>query len=262
MKKTFLKIFAFALILTSCSNEEIANDNSLQSKDSNLEKAGNLLPSKIEIRSGNEPAVVYNYKYNGNKLASSLEPEGIKIVYQYVGNNITGKTYFEATSNKQIGTEKIYYSSANNPVKRVINFDGGDEYGDYVTTQLYDFSRNDQVVIRSVTRAEGQLPFKTTTIENIVNGNVVKSTFIPEGQKPQTEIYVYDNKKSPFTNVVGDKRFINSEGSPFENKNNAVRFSDEIGSIFFNLTFNNEGFPVKITETGSRDNFVTRIFYN
>jgi hypothetical protein len=267
MKKTFLKIFALALILTSCSNEEIVNDNSLESKDSNLEKAGNLLPVKIITTGVNDASVsfVENFKYSGNKVASSQSSDGIKITYQYAGNNIVSKTYFDTNdNNKQVGTEKISYSSTNNPVKRVLNFKGG-KLGNFIQTSNYDYSINNQVTIKAIARSEGKVIAKSTTIETFLNGNLIKSAFIADGEGVEVENYEYDNKKSPFTNVVGNKNFIGGEAGLglLKNKNNVIKFSDKEGTIIFSkITFNTDGLPTKINESGSTtDNFVTKISY-
>jgi hypothetical protein len=272
MKKTFLKIFAFALILTSCSNEEIVNDNSAESKDLNLEKADGLLPSRIVVTTVDEDnkPVSYTdkYTYDGNKLASSLNDSGTRVTYKYVGNNITLKTYFDTKQNNiKLGTQKISYSSTNEPIKSVINLKSFTDGKESVVLQIlnFDYSTKNQVTIKGVTKQNGKITAKFTEVEKLLNGNVIESLFFYDGKIESDGISQFDNKKSPFANVVGNKRFFGPEleggVGAHQYENNRIKYTDDKGKIYSTkIEFNNNGLPTKFTETGG-DDHISKIFY-
>jgi hypothetical protein len=220
---------------------------------------GLLLPVRIESKLGNDPVRIATFKYNGNKLESSTDGLGQKIVYKYEGNSITSKTYF--VGNEKLATQKISYSSDGNPLKSVLDVRGGIN-NNYVETTTYDFSKSDKVTIRTIIVPQGGKADRQTITEFISNGNIVKSIFNSDFLK-NTTTFEYDNKKSPFINVIGNRRFIDT-GLESLSINNVVRdYSNDDGSASYKYKYNNNGFPTRSDRKGvDLEPFFVKYFYN
>ncbi len=182
MKKIF---FLFSiLILFSCSTNNSANDNASQPIS--------VLVNKIIIHKNNTPDVVFLFSYNGNKLITVTDQDGIKIKNIYNGDNIIKQEIYDVT-NAINYTEDYTYSN-----NRIIQKKTTGVTSSFL--QIINYTYNSDGSIISDFTLYSNPNITSTTTSHYMNGNLIDVG---------GNYYTYDLKNTPFKNITGKNNFIN-----------------------------------------------------
>jgi hypothetical protein len=189
MKKIFYLFSITFLILQSCSSGD--------SESTNTDTI--LIKKTIET----DPQGIYTniFEYNGNKIVkvNSLINNNLigTALYTYSGNLITEVNVFGNTNN--LVQKNIYNYNSDSKVTSFVELDYLNNIGRRAT---YNYNSNGTI---SSAEYEGSLTSQSTLKETktitFTNGEV--SSLIEQiGSITKTTYYTYDNKNSPFKNVL------------------------------------------------------------
>jgi hypothetical protein len=243
--KKLLYLFAFLTVfLSSCSSD---NDDS-----SSLV----LLKKYVETLEDGSTFTM-NFNYNGNKLLGSTGDFNSSSTVTYNGNLITKIEYFNGSTLTQ---ENIYQYNNND---KLINFKSNEYYstsGNYGTSVDYTYNSDGTV---SFSKYSGDLSLPLTlssegyfTFDS--HGRVTSAV----QDNGYTETFTYDDKNSPFKNILGIDKL------PFEGDyannfiNNFIIRTNTYSGSNFTLTYNsNDYLSIEIEDDGDEIT-TTQYFYN
>lgn len=196
MKKLFVLVSAFTLLLTSCSSED-----DLPSTPSNTP----VLVIKMVLTSPDEDVDSYwnntiDFTYNGTKLVEATEDDGFKTVYTYTGNLISKIEYFDGTT---LYAQDLFAYNSNNKLTEYRYLELDD---DFENRFVYVYNSNSTV---TVTEYQG-------TIGNTTQSPATPDTYVfTNGELSSTDggNLDYDSKNNPFKNVTGFQEIITPEFS-------------------------------------------------
>lgn len=246
MKKILCLFSAFTLVLiSSCSSD----DSSSESNDDLV-----LLKKTITTDSdGNK--VTTNYKFNGNKIVSTIDDSGeLELYYTYTGDLITKLEYkFPDGSLDQIN---LFTYNSEGKLATAVRIDPEMEWGN---KEVFTYNEDGSVsVIEYIGDDETQTQENATRTIKFLAGEVseITSTNSPNHK------YVYDTKNNPLKNVLGfDKiAFIDAEADGV--LHNTISDTSE-GEVLYNyvFTYNSNGYPVKSDEIDDGETSSTEYFY-
>lgn len=234
-KYSILGVFILGLFMISCSSDDNGGSQS------------NHLPKSLIINSTNY-VNTYNFTYNGNKLKSIVDSDGLEYTYTYEGNHIT----------KMVGdygggfvdTYKFQYE--NGKLSKIVFTD---EDGNEVAE--CDWVSNDHMQVQT---SEGdQLDYYYD------NGNLIKE--VGQGEEDGTTYkdtysYEYDSHPNYMKNVKGfEKVPFLAESLPFElipGENNVTKMieselwdgeTDDYAENY-SYKYDDDGYPTKVTVDG------------
>ncbi|MGC4040295.1 MAG: hypothetical protein QM710_05795 [Flavobacterium sp.] len=235
MKKIFLFASAFALVLTSCSSSDGDGSSS----------ADGLLPKRVTDVSTLDGTLVTDIVYNGNKLVSATDSDGVIEQYTYSGDKITTvKHYFEDFLEQQ--DNYTYDSQGRVTQYQRIDFDG--EIGNRetftynangtVSTIQYTGDETTQTVINS----RGIIYFTNNEVSKIEAYEADGTTLV------RTVLYTYDAKNNPFKNITGFNAISYTDGDAGGILHNLATMTID-GATFTNtMTYNSSDYPTTIVE--------------
>jgi hypothetical protein len=252
MKKIIYLLSTLFLLLQSCTTSENGSVNSDVV----------LIKKKIET----DPSGVFTtiYEYNGNKIVkTSVSNSGVLIMtgfYTYSGNLLTEVKIFGSTNS--LIEKDVYNYNSDSKVASYIELDYLSNIGRRAT---YNYNSNGTI---SSNEYEGNLTSQTTLKETktiIFNNGEVSSLIEQIGSITKTSNYTYDNKNSPFKNVLGhDKvsycvfRTFISEINHNLIKKNTVQISNIVSNLQY--TYNSSDYPT-LKSSIEYPNETTQFFY-
>lgn len=246
MKKILCLFSALTLVLTSCSSDEGSSENALD----------NVLPKTVNYLYPNSPEDndVSTIVYNGNKIVSAGYTNSDKQVYTYTGDFIT-KIEDLAEEGNISSTNEFTYENGKLKVDLLT------EIGikKYITKTVYTYNADGTVAFVSYdVDADTKVEKKSSEgVLTYINGNLTKRTEV-YGTASYTNTYEYDNKNSPFKNILGYALLID-----FDNSANNVTKQTKVSTYGDNVTtsvftsvyeYNESGYPTKQTQTDSSKN--------
>jgi hypothetical protein len=206
MKKIFALAATALFIMTSCSSDEATPTTN----NPGTNPTDNVLLKKIIFPRYDGVMVTSNYVYNGNKIVTETDSEGLVRTFTYNGNLISqivetvdGNPFtdytFEYDGNGSLVTHTYTHHFPpppmlpNNPwttstitAHYTYNNDGTISYEDFLTSSTQpDTQEHEHGVI------------------TMVNGNMVKKVAYRPGNQVLTDTYTFDNKNNPLRNVQG-----------------------------------------------------------
>jgi hypothetical protein len=253
MKKLLFLLSASLLFFASCSSGDSNSSNPI------------LLRRIVQTNESDGIARTTIFSYDGNKIVSEINDNKYKTIYTYTGNQITKQEYFEYT--KLIFTKIYTYN--------------GDKLVSFFKTQpniLTGEKRN------YIYNADGTVSYNLFIVDNVTKIETKKETgkiFFLNGNVEKEEIdnysgflnlitFEYDNKHSPFKNVIGLSLLI--ENSALVSNNNVINereFWQTNGGSYggtYNYTFNynSNAYPIEKTKTyalGGQLLYTIKYFY-
>lgn len=254
MKKIFYSFILLNLLFVSCSD----NDDT-PSTPENLVLPKTIKTTYPDFPQENGTSVI---SYDGNKIISIARTTSItKFIYS--GNVITKKEFYKIDA-KGIETiiGRTVYEYEKGKLKSQIatsNIDNSHPNGEYINKYIFNY-RTDGTVSYEDFNVNPQTSTETKQAEYILtykSGNLIKLEIINVDTQinPTVFTYEYDNKNTPFKNVLGfdliDTYTIN----------NLVKITGEGGSntsqpTSSNLTciYNTEGYPTKYSSFSAKEN--------
>ncbi|MCX6185353.1 MAG: hypothetical protein NTX74_10115 [Flavobacterium sp.] len=250
MKKKYYILSIVFLIIQSCTSVDSVSNGTI------------LVKKKIETN----PDGVFTsiYEYDENKIVSAkLTQNDINLYnisyYTYTGNFITEVKIYN-NSNTLLG-KGIYNYNLDNKVSSYIELDYQNNTGRKAT---YTYNPNGTI---SSSEYEGSLTsqtslFKTKTI-TFSNGEV-NSLIEYIGSSTKTTYFIYDNKNSPYKNIIGiDKiSYVGFNSNISEINHNVIQQTtiNNPNNIVFNFQYNydSNGYP---TNKIKSSNIVIQYFY-
>jgi hypothetical protein len=253
MKKLLFLLCVLAL-LASCSADPNEGEN--------------LLKTKIEHGFfENEPTIVSNYTYNGNKLENIVKSDDTQLIYVYDGDLIVNiKTYRDVTL---INEEQYQYDSS----ERLIQSKRFWYELDYCLKKTYTYNADLTVTETTYTgNLTSQNDLWQTDQLQFENGQIkIRQTdyaTMPDGIF--TAVYTYDDKMVPEQNILGfDKlNLVNTSGTIMHNiiwVEQTDTVSGEVGTFGYGYLYNANNMPsgfVYTQGTIAVDGGPTEYFYN
>lgn len=194
MKKITLLLSVFALVLTSCSDNDDTPTANPTTSNSDV-----LIKKRIFTETG-FPAETTTYTYNGKKLVKATSDLYGYTNFTYTGDLITKVEDYSTSNELELSKVYTYNSSdklltvtykdfiSNDGMKFVFTYNAGgtvsyDEYIGDVTSQP-DFNGSYKMFFQ--------------------NNEVIKlEQYSPTGVLQQTRTYTYDGKNNPYKNIIG-----------------------------------------------------------
>ena len=255
MKKIVIGIFM--VFVVGCSNDD---------KSGNDNNSSTILIKKIITNNGS-----YNYlsmfSYNGNKI-SEIKNYGdyylsSKEVFTYTGDLITKiiKTEFNFTGpNDDTQTETfLEYDIYGKIILETILYDSGTSEKIY-----YNYGQNGTITTTSINNIIGQnlnypyYPSSTSYAfsDNLLVNDTKTIVYSNSYEDISNNTYIYDNKNSPYKNIVGFNALFSN---PSRQKHNLLKlinkitYKDNISNILSTYTnttlteyyYNSEGYPTE-----------------
>lgn len=193
MKK--IKLFGFALLLaitsTFCSKEG----------ETNLPTETYILPKTVEIKDNNIPEIS-NISYDTNKIVQ-ITNGTYKRVFTYSGNLIIK---IEGTiDTKYQSVEEFTYQNDKLTMAIYYEYNSGVLYSKY--KEIYSYTTNNTVDVKNyeVNITSGVETFANTEKRTLLNGNITK---LEGGWENSVRTYEYDQKPSPFSNILGFDKLV------------------------------------------------------
>lgn len=247
MKKLFTLFSALALVFTSCSTESSSNDPILVTE----------VTETIEYN-GNSQTFTVNFNYNGNKLVSQIYGSD-NINFTYTGDLITKTEYYH---NNEVVQENFYEYNTNDQliIFKRLEYETG---GIYESIYTYTYNTNGTV---SYLRESGYSP----NLNDSSNGTFYFNT---DGLVSQVDtsygeiiVYTYDNKNSPYKNILGVDKLLFEENDANSYIKNIITSVTEYGSNSYSsnyvYTYNSNNYPTQSIEDDGYE-VVTRTYtYN
>lgn len=259
--KTLSILFAFALLISSCSKSE---DGSTQPT---------YLLSKISYKKSSETTVLL---YNSNNKLISVESD-LKGAFHYLttivynsngqiyetlqtpapgGSGLEKTTYIYNADNKII--EKKYFTTA---------IDAPNDFK-YTSSDFYEYNGN---TIESKRKIKTDNFFSRRSIYNLdSNKNVTNATFYknmteanPQGIISYSTNFEYDTKSNYLKSLPSEYMILTSYTFPIINNNNYTKATTPQNSTTVsNLVYeyNSDGYPIKRT-TDESENSITMFEY-
>ena len=199
MKKIIYFFSITFLILQACSTSENTPDN-------NTNNSNSILVKKI-IET--DPQGIYTtiFEYNGSKVVKvNILFNGNLIrtaINTYSGNLITEVNIFGNTNN--LVQKNIYNYNSDSKVISFVELDYLNNIGSRAT---YNYNSNGTI---SSAEYEGSLTSQSTLKETktiIFTNGEVSSLIEQIGSITKTSYYTYDNKNSPFKNVLNNDKLV------------------------------------------------------
>jgi hypothetical protein len=204
MKKHLYLLSASLLFLFSCSSDD-------SSSTENPTNSQNLLLSKTVEDDAVFGNTTTNYTYNGNKLVEINRYDEESDIYTYTGNLITKiekfNIYYSGTPDEiteLVSTDLFEYNSNN----QLVEFKTTDPNSQSEKVTTYVYNSNNTVTFEQYENYPGNTPelLKTGTI-TIQDGEISKLQVV-KTYDSFTDNYTYDSKNSMFKNVVGYDKLI------------------------------------------------------
>jgi len=199
MKKIICLFGALTLVLASCSSDD--NSDIV------------LFPKQIvttNIYNGITQKRTTTITYLGNKIVKAVSDNGSVESYTYTDNLIT-KDEFTNTNGVKILTTYLYDSARKLTEVNISRTNSED----VVTKSKVTFDHN---IDGTITRNGFSKSILTYT-----NGNLIKVVTILGAGSGEVFIYEYDNKKSPFSSVLGVNKLLDNNIAFYATANNCTK---------------------------------------
>lgn len=242
MKKISLLLSIFALAIVSCSKDETPAPTPVLG----------VLPTRIENISEEEGNSTNYFTYNGNKIVEySTTRNGVvyKSVYTYNGDLIVKEESFKG-SDLQGSDEYIY---ENSKIKTVLSTDNQIDYQTNLpfvekTKKEYTYNTNGTVLETRFKLVDGvYVNQNSTNLYTIVGGNLTKRV------NNSTSTYTYNNGSGTVTNTSEYASTITYE---YDNKNSPFKNILGLNKIFFDEIFSSNNYTKETTNSTSSNNNV------
>jgi PBP1b-binding outer membrane lipoprotein LpoB len=202
MKKILCLVAFSAVLLTSCSSSD--------SSSTPVTESDVLVTKTVETYAYDNSTITTNYTYDGKKIVSSSDSDGVYENYTYTGDLITNvKTYDD--TNALIVEEFLTYNGSG----QLVTYLSKDYENDHGRKEVFVHNSNNTV---SYSVYKGDNSSQTTLSEtgtiHLTNGEVTQiDTTVLSPSYSGTRVYTYDTKNNPFKNITGGDKinFINEE---------------------------------------------------
>jgi hypothetical protein len=231
MKKLIYFLSITMFLLQGCSSDSENNSS-------------NILIKTIKYKNSNYRT---EYSYNGNKISEINryvnDVLSYKQVYNYTGDLITQiKSYDE--NNESFGDHQttFIYNNSKEMISEINIFENGNGW-----RRNYINNPNGTVTENGYTDDKNtQNTFIRATIYTFSNNMLLSAEYIgglsETGDGNQIDSFTYDDKNSPFKNIVGYN--IINKFNPLAQKHNVF----EIRSRKFSYNYNSDGYPTEKLE--------------
>jgi hypothetical protein len=256
MKNILLSTFAIFLILTSCSSDDNENEETII-------VVPKLITNTTSTYNG-ESNVGFEYVYNqAYKLIKQKRTDALNNENEYVYNNenvVRINRIYDEDAIVSIAYTLLEYDG-DNKIKRLTQYDPDDNIRyDF----LYTYSSEDILLTRNIVGVVNNTN-RFYDYEYNANENSLKRT--QRTVSDAFEIYTFDNKKSPYTNIPYILKEITAAGMSL-NVNNISKIEYyENGLITRTINYlneyDNDDFLIKSTYTDINNNTRTNTYiYN
>jgi hypothetical protein len=236
MKKIALLVSAFALLVTSCTSSD----------DSPPNETGDMLPRTITDVSPLDGTLTSQYVYNGNKIVSSTDSDGVVEQYTYTGDRITRIKYYTGTFLEQ---QDNYTYDGQGRITSYQRIDPDDSLGNLET---FTYNSNGTV---STSKFIGDdvtqdIPSGTGIIY-FTNGEATKIELFDGPDLLSTYNFTYDTKNSPFKNITGFNALSYVEDDAGGMIHNVLTADYDGTDYTYDMTYNANNYPTTVIEKES-----------
>lgn len=199
--------------------------------------------------------VILNYKYDGNKLISTIDSDeegGVywtysqdlitKMVIKLADGTILQQNTYTYDINKKLSVFVRVDTELKEGFKEVYTYNAGNT----ITAKAY--SGNDKI----------QTDFEGTSILTIVGGEVTKI----DSDYLSSFVYTYDTKYNPHRNILGLDKTSFADGEASGNVHNIISQKIDNGvTKTSKITYNADGYPEKSIDNFQGEVVSTKYFY-
>lgn len=200
--KKLLSLFAFSVaFLTSCSSSD--------SSSTPVTESDVLVTKTVETYANDNSTITTNYTYNGKKIVSSIDSDGVYENYTYTGDLITNvKTYDDTDT--LIVEEFLTYNGSG----QLVTYLSKDYENDHGRKEEFVHNSNNTISYTVYKGTNDVQDLSETGTIHLTNGEVTQvDTNVISPSITGTRVYTYDTKNNPFKNITGGDKinFINEE---------------------------------------------------
>lgn len=246
MKKIIYLLSISFLMLQACSTSNNNSDNS-----------NSIILCKRQL-SGN---AYFDYTYDGNKILTTKFNGLLLFKYYYTGDLITK---VESYDGNELSITSIFTYNNNNQLISEVGLRYLPEPSGYRRTFSYNSNNTISTVEYSGTLSLQNTIIQTGTITLINGEEAISSNLNIETNTIFTRTKTYDDKNSPFKNILGaDKLFLSSVFG-FGGKRNPVSITNSyptISNITINYQYNDQGYPLSQFSTNGNSTVSFQYFY-
>ena len=234
--KNQLAIIVLVLLTISCSSSDSETPSNQTIYDSIL------LKRMIQTTIGaNQNVNVTDFTYNGNKLVTIANDNGLIQKYFYTGDLITRMEWTVDNT----GIPIIYVYSYNNS-NQLVTMTKTDNLVDQAFRITFTYNNDRTITLKNystIDNSQEEFDSSSKYYLNDTNDIIRIEDYNPAGtQIIQTTTYVYDAKNNPFKNILGwDKLLISRQGQ-YANVTSMV--SSIEGTQTSTYQYNNSDFPI------------------
>lgn len=241
---------ALALGLTSCNNDD---DNSTP-----------ILVTQIIVTSqynGATTTSTTNFTYDGNKIVRQTTANSDDYsTFTYTGDFITKVEHYQSGA---LYSEDFYTYDSEDRLATYEQNLYDDPNNTYIAKCEYTYNANGTVAF---SYNHGYFPTPSYSYTGLIQLNAEGAVTQIGTSSGVTYSYTYDDKNSPFKNILGiDKLFFEgSYANPFL-RNFLTEVTDNNNSTYttsHTYTYNSDNFPIQSTETGGSETVVNQYVYN
>lgn len=247
MKKLICLFSVLSLFLTSCSGDESNNV---------VNPSSDVLPIKIIQTYEDGSTFSTDITYDGNKLLKLIYSDGSVINYTYSGSLVSKVEYFR----NEILLQEDLYEYENDKLINFKRLEYDDVDDDYFTDVSYVYNSDGTV---SYTESSGQLnnpsPYISTGVISLDEyGHVISIV----NSNNYTETFTYDDKHSPFKNILGLDKLPFQDVYPNSYKHNFISEVNPDNTTTHVYTYNSNNYPITDEEDDGYGIQTTQYFYN
>ncbi|MCR4033373.1 MULTISPECIES: hypothetical protein [Flavobacterium] len=259
MKKILCLFSALSMVLiSSCSSDDSSEATDVV-----------LLPKKITetlVENGKPGSLTYTLSYDGNKLKEIALSDASRSVFTYTGDLITKVELYRSSV---LYSTDVYAYEGDKLVSKITTREANKNYQSKLT---YVYNANGTVnANESDIDNRFEIKYDTTTLYTFQNGNIVSSEYINGERDKVTN--TFDNKKSPFLNIIGVKALFDLDNDYFDfySVNNVVKkvtvAYDNKGVVTQTTTeeptykYNNSNYATEIAAGDAKNSFKLEIVY-
>jgi YD repeat-containing protein len=254
MKKLIFLLSTIFLLLQACSSGN--NDNA--------NNGNSIILCKHKVFSNGS---AFDYLYDGNKILMVSCGGEVVLKYYYTGDLITKVETFDTN---QLATRTTYnYNSANQLInENSVNYlpDPNNPEGSKTD---YSYNSNNTISFINYFGLSGtQYTINSSGTIILNNGEIttVNENFQSNVPNTSTMTRTYDNKNSPFKNILGINKILTRDGAggSFQSKlNNPITIGFTNNIISYSYQYNEQGYPVSehITNSNSSSTSSCQYYY-
>lgn len=249
MKKILFFLSGIAFLLNSCSNDDSTNS---------VNPSSDVLPVKIIQTYEDGSSFSVDITYNGNKVLKLIYSDGTFVDYIYSDNIISKVEYYR---NEVLYQEEFFQYDNNDRLVNHKRFEYENVAQDYDYAKDVTYSYNLDGTVSSIMMS-GEVLDPNFTDTAVFTLNDYGEVILANHNQGYIESFTYDNKNSPFKNILGFDKLRFSGNNPTAYLHNFISEVNPHNTTTHIYTYNSNDYPLTDQENDGYGISTTQYFYN